>query len=306
MTIERPALSCDEVDELASLYVLDALEPAEEDAVRSHLATCDKPHAVFAAVGGAVPALLATIEPVEPPAELRTQVLAAIAATPQVADATAPARATPAAPAPAPVASVPAPAPAAVRPSGPISLAAERERRASRLGRTWQTVLAVAAVLLIVVLGATTVAFQRQAADAEARANTLSAAIAASLDPSSSTASLRGSGVAASAAGFAAFPPSGSGYLVIRGLPDVPAGKTYEAWFLAGTTPYPSVLLTVGADGLAVVKDLAMMPGADAMALTIEPAGGSQAPTTTPIVVGKMQPGPVARVISPGLVASSR
>ena len=300
MTSERLDLSCEEVDELAGLYVLDALEPAEEDAVRSHLATCGKPHVEFAMVGGAVPALLATIEPVEPPAELRAHVLAAIAATSQVADATALSRATSAAPAPA------APVPAAVRPAGPISLAVERERRASRLGRTWQTVFAAAAVLLIVVLGATAVAFQRQAADAEARANTLSAAIAASLDPNSSTASLRGSGVAAAAAGFAAFPPSGSGYLVIRGLPDVPAGKTYEAWFLAGTTPYPSVLLTVGSDGLAVVKDLAMVPGADAMALTVEPAGGSQAPTSTPIVVGKMQPGPAARALPARLVASTR
>ena len=316
MTIERMNLSCDEVDELAGLYVLDALEPAEEDAVRSHLATCGKPHADFAAVGSVVPALLATIQPVEPPAELRAQVLATIAATPQVADATALPRATPAAPpapvAPAPVAPAPAPvapvapAPAGVRPAGPISLPAERERRAARFGRTWQTVVAAAAVLLIVVLGATTFAFQRQAADAEARANTLSAAIAASLDPNSSTASLRGSGVAAAAAGFAAFPPSGGGYLVIRGLPDVPAGKTYEAWFLAGTTPYPSVLLTVGSDGLAVVKDLAMVPGADAMALTVEPAGGSQAPTSTPIVVGKMQAGPAARVMPARLVASSR
>lgn len=297
MTVERSELLCDEADELAGLYVLGALEPAEDDAVRRHLATCSKPHAMFATVGGAVPALVRTIEPVEPPAELRAQVLAAIAATAHVPDATVTAR---------PTLAPSVPATVAVRGTEPVSLAAERERRASRFGSTWQTILAAAAVLLIVVLGATTLVFQRQAADADARANTLSAAIAASLDPNSSTASLRGSGVAASAAGFAAFPPTGTGYLVMRGLPSVPAGKTYEAWFLAGTTPYPSVLLTVGADGLAIVKDLTIVPGADAMALTIEPAGGSQAPTSAPIVVGKMQPGPVARAVSAPVVAFSR
>ena len=300
MTIERLELSCDEADDLAGLYVLDALEPAEADAVRRHLATCDQPHTAFAELGGAVPALLATVEPVEPPAELRARVLAAVAATPQGADQAALVRGAVAGPTPA------ARQPVTERLAEPISLTAVRAQRAPRLGSAWRTVFAAAAVLLIVVLGATTIAFQRQAADAEARANTLSAAIAASLDPSSSTASLRGSGVAASAAGFAAFPPSGGGYLVMRGLPDVPAGKTYEAWFLAGTTPYPSVLITVGSDGLAVVKDLAMKPGADAMALTVEPAGGSQAPTSAPIVVGEMKPGPVARASTAGLVTAGR
>ena len=47
--------------------------------------------------------------------------------------------------------------------------------------------------------------------------------------------------------------------------------------------------------GLAIVQGLVAATGADAMALTVEPAGGSQSPTTTPIVFGKMQQGPFAR-----------
>lgn len=283
MTAEILQLNCDEADDLAGLYVLGALEGADQAAVRNHLATCVHPHPLFAELGGTLPALQITIEPMEPPANLRTRVLAAVAAAPQV-----------------PVAETAAVAPAAVVPARmaePISLAAERERRASGLGRSWRTALSAAAVLLIVVLGATSVAFQRQASDAEQRANTLSAAIAASLDPSSAVASLRGSGVAASAAGFAAFPKSGTGYLVIHGLPQVPSDKTYEAWFLAGKTPYPSVLITPTADGLVVISGLTATQGADAMALTIEPAGGGQTPTGDVVVIGKMQQGTAASAI---------
>lgn len=288
MTRQPLAMTCEDADELAGLYVLGALETAEEAAIQQHLATCAQRHPQFAELGSVVPSLSRAIEAFDPPAELRTAVLAAVAATPQLAG-------TPQTSATPRVATATAePVAERARPAAPISLAAERERRASRFGNVWRTAMAAAAVLLIVVLGATTVIFQHQASDADARANTLSAAITASLDPNSTVASLRGSGIAVSAAGFAAFPQNGAGFMVIHGLPAVGAGKTYEAWFITGSTPYPSVLLTPGADGLVIVQGLAIVAGADTMALTIEPASGSQLPTSAPIVVGKMQRGPVA------------
>jgi hypothetical protein len=53
---DAPRLTCAEVDELAGLYVLDALEAREADAVREHLATCPHSHAGFGELGSVVPA----------------------------------------------------------------------------------------------------------------------------------------------------------------------------------------------------------------------------------------------------------
>ena len=50
-------LTCDEVREMAGAFVLGALEPADEAAVRAHLSTCDDAHAEIAELGGVLPAL---------------------------------------------------------------------------------------------------------------------------------------------------------------------------------------------------------------------------------------------------------
>jgi len=80
MTDQR--LTHDEAIDLAAGYVLGALEPAQEAAVREHLATCRLPHPELEELGGVVPALqeLGVTELVEPPAALRDRILAAAAA----------------------------------------------------------------------------------------------------------------------------------------------------------------------------------------------------------------------------------
>ena len=74
------ALRCDQATDLAAGYVLGALDAEESAAVREHLATCDQPHPEFAELGGIVPYLADTIDPVEPPAALRERIQAAAAA----------------------------------------------------------------------------------------------------------------------------------------------------------------------------------------------------------------------------------
>ena len=93
----------------AAAFVLGALEPAEEAAVREHLRICLEPHNEFAELGGVVPYLgdLPDLELVEPPPSLRDRIMAAAAA--DLAERTA---ITPAAPAPPPPIATPA-APAA-------------------------------------------------------------------------------------------------------------------------------------------------------------------------------------------------
>jgi anti-sigma-K factor RskA len=77
--VSHPALACEECRVLLGGFVLDALEPAEADAVRAHLTTCaacGREHAQLAAL----PALLDTTadveaEVAEPPAALEEAVV---------------------------------------------------------------------------------------------------------------------------------------------------------------------------------------------------------------------------------------
>ncbi len=81
-----PPFDCAQVDELAGLFVLDALTPEESTAVREHLARCDRTHDAFAELAPVTGALAASVEPVDAPADLRDRVLYAVAATAQIPD----------------------------------------------------------------------------------------------------------------------------------------------------------------------------------------------------------------------------
>ena len=63
-------LSCDEVRDLAAGFVLGALDPAAMHDVRDHLATCPEAHPEMHELGGVVPYLAESVEPVEPPTAL--------------------------------------------------------------------------------------------------------------------------------------------------------------------------------------------------------------------------------------------
>jgi len=90
---------CDQVRDLLPAYVLGALERDEEAAVREHLATCDL-HAEAAELGGVVPYLAETVDPVEPPAALRSKIMALAAADLEARRAQAPVPAPAVVPAP--------------------------------------------------------------------------------------------------------------------------------------------------------------------------------------------------------------
>jgi hypothetical protein len=128
-------------------------------------------------------------------------------------------------------------------------------------------------------------------ADSEAqRAQELAAALQMFGAADSEVAVLRGSGSAAGANGFAAFSPTDGGYVVVSGLPELSADKTYQAWYLIDGTPVSAGLMAVGDDGMAMLVRIPHHAGTDVIALTLEPAGGMAAPTSDPIVVGELRP----------------
>jgi anti-sigma-K factor RskA len=83
-----------------------------------------------------------------------------------------------------------------------------------------------------------------------------------------------------------------TGVLLAIGLPAPPAGKAYELWGLAGTSaPIPAGVFTVDRNGRAL-HNLPPFPKAqtiDGFAITLEPAGGSAAPTP-PILLAPANP----------------
>jgi hypothetical protein len=258
--------------DLAAAYVLGALEPAEEAAVREHLLSCSLPHDEFAELGGVVPYLaeIPDLELLEPPPALRDRIMAAAAA--DLAERTGTASAAPSAPGSA----VPFPSPA------------ERADRATRRSTsTLGWVARVAAVVAIVVLGGWNLLLQGQLSDAHAYDRAVAAVIDAAGKPGSQTVVLSPQ-PGSSATGIAAVEPDGSVVIAMRDLPATAGTQVYEAWVIVGTAaPVPVGGFTVGSAGLAAVttNPVATPPGST-IALSLEPSPGSTAPRGTIVATG--------------------
>jgi anti-sigma-K factor RskA len=80
------------------------------------------------------------------------------------------------------------------------------------------------------------------------------------------------------------------GDLIVHRLPQLPAGRIYEMWVQRGNaTPTPTgTLFGVRADGSAALGVPGSLNGVSTVMVTLEPAGGTPAPTTTPVIVARL------------------
>jgi hypothetical protein len=256
-------LSHDEVRDLAGGFVLGALEPAEEAAVREHLRTCDEPHPEFAELGGVVPYLAESgdFDPVEPPAALRDRIMAAAAAEASAATSAGSTAAVP--PAAAPI---------------PFPGASER---AARRGRTspldWA--FRIAAVVAIAALAGWNLLLQQDLGRAREYDNAVASVVAAAGEPGSQTVILTPA-EGASARGIAAVRDDGSVVLALRDLAATSGTQVYETWLIVGdAAPVAVGGFTVGADGTGTfTTEPADAPPGAVVALTLEPNAGNTAP----------------------------
>jgi anti-sigma-K factor RskA len=69
------------------------------------------------------------------------------------------------------------------------------------------------------------------------------------------------------------------------GLPSLPASKVYELWLLGTGQTRRAGLLAAPAAGKTAPVLASGLEAGDKVGVTVEPAGGTSAPTTTPIVV---------------------
>jgi anti-sigma-K factor RskA len=80
---------------------------------------------------------------------------------------------------------------------------------------------------------------------------------------------------------------SGKAWLVLQGLDEAPAEKTYEAWVIEGETPVAAGLFSGGGDSTVVELTAPVSEGA-IVAVTVEAAGGVDQPTQQPIITGEV------------------
>jgi anti-sigma-K factor RskA len=80
------------------------------------------------------------------------------------------------------------------------------------------------------------------------------------------------------------------GELDLRGMPAAPSGRVYQVWLVKGKDkPRPThTLFSVPTDGRARVEILESLKGSDQVLVTAEPPGGSEQPTSTPLVGAKL------------------
>ena len=260
-------LTCDDVREMAGAFVLDALEPSEERAIRDHLASCADAHEEIAELGGVLPSLAAIVPMIEPPTALKGRIMAAAAAELAGRDG----------------------ARTAVASSGPIAFptAQARVERDARRGRpatgTW--VLRIAAVLAIAALGGWNLLLQGQLSAGQTYEQAVAQVLRSASQPGALTAILSADANAGTGSGLAAVSSSGEVTLAMQGLKPTSGDQVYEAWVIAGNgAPVPLGSFKVGPNGTASFT-AGSLPATSGivLALTMEPGPGATTPTL-PIV----------------------
>jgi anti-sigma-K factor RskA len=277
--------------DLAGAYALNALDSEGKAEYERHLASSENARREADSLAETAAMLGFDADPVEPSAALRASVLAAIASTPQRApetsDATgaAPVALTDAAaPKAQPVRPTSVPAAPTTKATRPASSSAQR--RANRRWYTQPLAAAVAAVALVAVLlgvnGLTSTlnngnglpeALQLAYIRAQADAQRETVKLTNVNDDKRVVATLVWSGALAQSV------------LIVDGLASLSDEETYELWYIGEDGPVSAgIFNTTGAGDSWRVLDGSMSAG-DAVGVTVEPAGGSEQPTTDPLIV---------------------
>lgn len=258
-----------DIHALSGAYAVDALEHEEREQFEEHLAGCAECQAEVAGLQSTA-AEVAALAETPPPARLREAVLRDIARV---------------RPLPPPVPTVQEsaeaaePVPAELAEASDLPVATELEQRRRERGdgrrRPW---LAVAAAAAVIVIGGTvwhpwnpdTTQTQTSVADQVLQAGDAQRYVK-HVDGATATL-VRSQSV-------------GRSVIVAKGMAAPPAGHVYELWYFdpSGAPVRAGLMPRSGGDSITVVLhgDAAKATGAG---ITVEPAGGSDLPTTKPVV----------------------
>ncbi|HET6447553.1 MAG TPA: anti-sigma factor [Conexibacter sp.] len=238
---------CQHIDTVAA-FLLGALADAERHEFEAHLATCAHCREDVTSLRVVSDALPLAVPPVAPPPGLRDRLMETVRAEADVLSA-----AGAVADKPAPVA---------------------KRRFALSLGRPLALAGAALALLLGVALGfgiGTATNDEPTKTQTVVQVRTVQARVDAAAAPTGTAVIVLRDGVAT---------------LRVRGLPAPPSGKVYEVWLLRRGAAAPSptdALFSVSTRGSGRVA-LPSVRGVEAVLVTAEPDGGSQAPTSQPFI----------------------
>ena len=79
----------------------------------------------------------------------------------------------------------------------------------------------------------------------------------------------------------------GRAVLVAENMPPVPEDRSMQIWVIKNDVPKPSGLFNPKGE-LVVAAITHPLRGADAIAVTVEPHGGSRKPTSQPMLTAKL------------------
>ncbi|HYG80519.1 MAG TPA: anti-sigma factor, partial [Pyrinomonadaceae bacterium] len=284
-----------EYKEMLAAQALGALEPAEARELAEHLAACAECGAELGAWQDTASSLAYAAPPAEPPADLRSRVLAGIrsdgARRPAAKDGaveSGPRKTSRAESKVVPLA----------RPLRP------RWSAAMKVGALAASIAIIAMAAALVVLWNRYTAVQQEfvqltdrweLAQGELRREReqlarRQEAIALITSPGARVTALAGTDVATRAHGKLVYDrDTGRAMLMAYDLPPAPSGKAYQLWFIAeGKPPMPGSVFNTDSAGRAEMRE--QLPSearaATVFAVTLEPSGGVPAPTGAKYLLG--------------------
>jgi len=263
----------DEIRDLSGAYALNAVTDDERAAVERAMLDSETFRTEITELSDTAVVLGSAISDEQPPASLKASLMAMLDETPQL-------------PAPTETAgdrersetapTTDASSTAFAATAGP----AERKASARWFARPVALVGMAAAAVLVVVGGVTVANVVQQPTTSYSADAEQFAAINAAEDAQRISADVSGGGNAT----LVWSEQLASSAMIVDGLEQLPEESVYELWYIDGDGARPAGLFDVEDDGGTWrVLDGDMRPG-DTIGITVEPEGGSDAPTTDPIV----------------------
>jgi anti-sigma-K factor RskA len=239
------------VHELAGAYALDALDDAELERFERHLRRCPACTEDVRRMASTATALAMAVA-AEPPPGLRQRVLTAAATTQQLP------------------------------PLPPVAAKHRHERPVTRSAWFPRLAIGVAAVgvAAAVALAVVTVSTQRRLDTVQTQNQDIAGVLSAP-DAQITSAAVPVGGRATVVLSYA----QQKMIFTSSGLPKLSTAKVYELWFLSTGAARPAGLLPQPTDGNTAPVLASGLSTADKVGVTVEPAGGTSSPTTTPILV---------------------
>ena len=248
------------------LAALSTLDGEEARVLEQHLAACAECRAELDDWQATAVALAHTAEPLEPSAQVRDRILAGVRAEG-----------------------------GSSRADNVIPISSAATRAASSPSWSWRFQAIAAAVIFfglmigLVVLWRQNRAYRTEVARLSEQMKKMSRqldrehqALALLTKPGIRMAELAGTKEAPAAHGMLAVDSkSGRAVFMAQGLPQAPAGKAYQLWFIAGSKPMPGRVFKTDVSGNAMMDE--QLPpealNAGTFAVTLEPQSGMRSPT---------------------------